>query len=443
MNRTFKRSKLPAGWRDLRADNLVIRNARIIDPSLALDKVCDLHLQNGFIKVIGTVKAEGDAVIIDASGMILCPGFFDMHVHLREPGYEYKETVQSGCIAATAGGFTGLACMPNTNPTIDNPGVVEFIREKAEDLPVDVHPVSAVTVGRNGKTLVEIAELCDAGVTGFSDDGSPVESAELMRRALEYSSMCNAVIIEHCEDSSLTAGGVMDEGEVSTKLGLPGWPSIGEEIAVERNIRLAEFTGGRLHIAHVSTARSADIIRQAKSRGVNVTAEVTPHHLTLTSSCLESYNTNFKVNPPLRTEHDIKTLIEALSDGTIDAIATDHAPHAWDEKEVEFINAPFGMTGLETALGVVYTKLVATGKISLERMIESLTTAPRSIMNIPAVKIQEGQPANLTLFKPDEEWTVDRNNMESLSRNTPFHGWELTCRVHGVFNKGISWMLQS
>jgi len=432
----------PNGWRAFSVKKLAIKGGRIIDPNSGVDKKTDLIIQNGKIKGVGRLPDGWEGELIDAAGWVVCPGLFDMHVHLREPGYEYKETIQTGCIAAAVGGFTGVAPMPNTDPPIDNPGLVRFLRAQATGLPVEVHPIPAVTRGREGKILAELAELHDAGATAFSDDGSPVVSSGLMRRALEYTRMLNAVIIEHCEEPTLTNGGVMHEGRVSAALGLPGWPSIGEEIAVERNLRLVEFTGGRLHIAHVSTAGSVDLIRQAKARGLNVTAEATPHHLTLDCTALESYNPDFKVNPPLRTAEDVEALIEGLTDGTIDAIATDHAPHARDEKEVEFTEAPFGMIGLETALGVLLTRLVAEGRVSLTRMIEALTVAPRRILNLPQAAIEPGRPANLTMFDPDESWTVDRYRLHSRSQNTPYHGWELTGRARGVMGCGLAWLRQ-
>ncbi|MDP8238712.1 MAG: dihydroorotase [Candidatus Hatepunaea meridiana] len=431
---------LPKGWRAFTTEKLAIRGARMIDPSIGLDLQADLIIQDGTIKHIGEIPDGWDGENVDAKGLIACPGLFDMHVHLREPGYEHKETIQTGCIAAAVGGFTGVAPMPNTNPALDNPGLINFVRERALGFPVDVHPIAAVTVGRRGQSLTEIGELFDDGVTTFSDDGSPVASAELMRRALEYTRMFDVVISEHCEEPSLTAKGVMHEGAVSTRLGLPGWPSIGEEIAIERNIRLAEFTGGRIHIAHISTAGSVEIVRQAKARGVNVTAEVTPHHLTLDCTILEGFNSDYKVNPPLRTLDDIEALIEGLTDGTIDAIATDHAPHAPDEKEVEFINTPFGMIGLETALGVIHTRLVLAGKLSLQRMIEVMTSAPRRIMHLPAAEIKVNSPVNITLFNPDEKWMVDRELMYSKGKNTPYHGWELTGRPCGIINRGVAWI---
>ncbi|MDP8228796.1 MAG: dihydroorotase [Candidatus Electryoneaceae bacterium] len=430
----------PDGWRTVSTEKLAIRGARIIDTNLNIDQVTDLIIHNGRIDRIGDIPDDWNGETIDARGWIMVPGLFDMHVHLREPGYEHKETVQSGSMAAAVGGFTGVACMPNTDPTIDNLGGVQFVREQNHGLPTDVHPIAAVTCGRKGEMLVNFAELARAGVTAFSDDGTPVKSAELMRRALEYTKMLNCVIIEHSEEQTLSGDGVMHEGAMSTRLGLPGWPSIAEEIAIERNIRLAEYTGGKLHIAHVSTAGSAELIRQAKSRGVTVTAEVTPHHLTLDCRLLEGFDSDYKVNPPLRTQDDVEAMIEALADGTIDVVATDHAPHARFEKEVEFIHAPFGMLGLETALGVLLTKLVRTERLSLERIINAMTQAPRRILNFPQVRIESDRLANLTLFDPEAVWTVDRKHMVSKSDNTPYHGWELTGRSQCVVNRNIAWI---
>lgn len=431
-----------AGYRCLTADNIAILGGRLIDPAIDMDRIADLTIVNGKIATIGDIPSDYSGEEIDGKGLIVCPGFFDMHVHLREPGLEHKETVASGCIAAVAGGFTGIAPMPNTNPPIDNPGVINLIRDAAANYPVDVCPIATVSANRSGDTLAEIAELNEAGITAFSDDGSPIRSANLMRLALEYTKMFNSVIIEHCEEPSLTRNGVMDEGIISTELGLPGWPSAAEDIDSYRAIRLAEYVGGRIHLAHVSTAETVRLIRDAKKRGINVTGEATPHHMTLDSSVIRDYDTNYKVNPPLRTQKDVAALIGGLADGTIDAIATDHAPHAYDEKEVEFIHAPFGMTGLETALGVVITKLVQTDKISLVRAIEALSVAPRKIMNLPEIPIKIGADANLTLFDPTEKWTVDRNNMRSKSSNTPFNGWELTGKARGVINRGFAWILE-
>jgi len=428
------------GFRCTFADNMAIRGARLIDPSIDMDQVADILIVDGKIAAIGNIPDNFDGDVIDGTGLVVCPGFFDMHVHLREPGFEHKETVASGCIAAVAGGFTGIAPMPNTNPPIDNPGVVNLIRNAAADYPVDVCPIATISADRSGDTLAEFAELNDAGVKAFSDDGSPVQSANLMRLALEYVKMFDSVIIEHCEEPSLTRTGVMDEGKISTELGLPGWPSAAEDIDSYRAIRLAEYVDSRIHLAHVSTAETVRLIRDAKERGVRVTGEATPHHMSLDSSVIIDYDTNCKVNPPLRTPADVEALIEGLADGTIDAIATDHAPHATDEKEVEFIHAPFGMIGLETALGVVITKLVQTDRISLIRAIDALSVAPRKIMSLPEIPIKVGADANLTLFDPNEKWTVDRDQMRSKSSNTPFNGWELSGRARGVINRGLAWM---
>lgn len=430
----------PKGWKFFDTSSLALKGVKLVDPSVSLDIVSDLTIRNGIIDSIGPLPRDFKGQVIDCRGLVACPGLFDMHVHLREPGYEHKETVQSGCIAAAAGGFTGVAPMPNTNPVQDNPGIIAKVRSRAEGLPVDVHPIAAVTTGRKGEILTEIIELHEEGVNAFSDDGSPVPSANLFRLALEYTLMFDGVVIEHCEDASLNADGVIDEGLMSTELGLPGMPSVGEEIAVFRAVSLARYTGGSVHIAHVSTANAADIIRRAKSAGVNVTAEVTPHHLTLDSGILATYNSDYKVNPPLRSKADVEALAVGLADGTIDVIASDHAPHAPDEKEVEFIHAPFGMTGLETTLGIVLTRLVKPGIISLARAIDAMSHQPRKILRLPPAALETGSPANLTIIDLDAEWTVDRNSMLSKSRNTPFHGWKLTGRSRGVINREIAWI---
>jgi len=432
-------SALP-GWRSGPAQRLVLRNIRIFDPAGSLDQIGDLAINNGRIEHLFKVPDKFKGEEITSKDWMVCPGLFDMHTHLREPGFEHKETIRTGCSAAIAGGFTGVAAMPNTQPAVDNPGIVNLIRSRAADLPVDVVPVAATTQSRKGEVLSEMTELRENGVTAFSDDGSPVASAGLMRLALEYSRMLEAVIIEHCEEPTMTLGGVADEGSVATALGLPPWPAAAETIAVERNIKLAEYTGGRLHIAHISTAAGLQLVREAKKRGCSLTAEVTPHHLTLDSRLLESFDTNYKVNPPLRTPQDVEALIEGLADGTIDVIASDHAPHAADEKAVEFIHAPFGMLGLETTLGVILTKLVAAGKVSLARVIDALTVAPRRILQLPQAVIAEGQPANLTIINTLAKWTVDRNRLHSRSQNTPYHGWELTGQACGVINRGIYYL---
>lgn len=431
--------KLPRGWKDLSEGTVGITGARLFDPAIGFDQVGDIAVEAGKIVAVGKLPKGFTGTTIDGKGLVVTPGFFDMHVHFREPGYEHKEDVRSGCLAAAAGGFTGVACMPNTSPAIDTPGTVNLIKEKALGQPVEVHPVGATTKGRKGEGITEMAELTEVGVTAFSDDGSPVASADIMRRALEYSDMLGAVIIEHCEEPTLTAGGIMHEGAVSTALGLTGWPSIGEDIATQRNIMLADYTGARIHIAHLSTAVGLDLIRQAKARGVRVTTEVTPQHLSLDCSILESYNSDFKVNPPLRENEDIQSLIEGLADGTIDCIATDHAPHQEDEKEVELALAPFGMLGLETAFGVLNTLLVRTGRVGFSRIVDALTAKPREVMRLPQARLEVGAEANLSILDPEATWMVDREGMHSKSKNTPFHGWELTGKAVGVVNRGYFW----
>jgi len=430
---------LPTGWRESKAHRIILQGGRLFHPGMGLDKIADLGIENGIIKHIGDVPADFQGETINCDGLLITPGLFDMHVHLREPGYEHKETVRTGCSAAAAGGFTGIACMPNTNPSTDNPGVVEFIRNQAIGLPVSVYPIAATTKGRKGETLTEMSELVAAGVTAFSDDGSPIASADLMRRALEYSNMLGALLIEHCEEPTMTVGGIMHEGAVSTRLGLAGWPAVAEEIAIERNIQLAEYTGARLHCAHVSTARGVQLIRNAKKKGVRVTAEATPHHVSLDCSILENYDSEYKVNPPLRESKDIEAIIAGLADGTIEAIATDHAPHAHDEKEVELALAPFGMVGLETAFGVILTELVDTGRISLSRAIDAMSLQPRRLMNLPEVLLEVGSVANLSIFDTREQWVVERDALNSKSHNTPFHGWKLTGKARGIFNNGKYW----
>jgi dihydroorotase len=349
-----------------------------------------------------------------------------MHVHFREPGFEYKETVATGAQAAVAGGFTDVACMPNTEPPIDDRATVWLVRERAlAAAACRVHPIAAVTVGMRGEDLTQMAELREAGAVGFSDDGLPVRSAEIMRRALEYSLMVDAPIIDHCEDPALSAGGVMHEGVMSTRLGLRGIPAASEEVMVARDLRLAALTGGRLHLAHVSTAGSVGLIRAAKAEGLPVTAEVTPHHLVLTDEAVHTYDPVMKVNPPLRTAADVAAVRAALADGTLDAIATDHAPHSIDEKELEFDRAPFGLIGVETALGLVLTELVEAGVIDLQRLVATMSLAPRRILGLPEPRFEAGSPADLTVVDPGRCWTVDPARLRSRSRNTPYAGREL------------------
>ncbi len=420
--------------------NLLLKHARVIDPEMKIDEVLDILILDGKIADIGlSLPMKKSIDSLELRDKIVAPGFIDMHVHLREPGYEYKETIETGCAAAAAGGFTAVCCMPNTNPPIDNEGIVRFVKDrgrKALDGVVDVFPIAAVTKGREGKELSPMAELFEAGAVAFSDDGSPVSSAEVMRRALEYAAMFDVPIIQHAEEVSLTKGGVMNEGYVSTILGMPGMPAVAEELIVARDIGLLEFTGGRYHVAHLSTSRGAELIRDAKKRGVQVTCEVTPHHFTLTDEAVRGFDTNTKMNPPLRTQADVDSLLDGLRDGTIDVIASDHAPHSFDEKEVEYVNAPFGIVGLETALTLAITELVYKDVLSWDQLVMKFSTNPRRILRLPPAKIQRDAIANLTLIDPSVKWVVDSNKFKSKSRNSPFHGKHVRGKALGVINNG-------
>lgn len=413
---------------------LLLKNIQIVNPAQSLNERKDILIIDGIINDIGQVEEKGCDQIIEGNNLICSPGLFDMHVHLREPGREDEETVQTGCNSAAAGGFTGVACMPNTSPAIDNAEVVSSILEKAKKHLVEVVPIGAVSVGRDGESLAPIAELYSAGARAFSDDGVVVKTASLLRNALEYLQMYNAPVIEHCEDESL-AEGAMNESDVSTLLGLPGLPSVAEDLTVMRDILMAEYTGGKVHIAHISSKRSVELVREAKARGINITAEVTPHHFTLTDDSLKSYDTNFKMNPPLRKAADLEAIIEGLKDGTIDCIASDHAPHSIEEKEMEFIYAPNGILGLETELGLALSELVHKGHLSLEQLIEKLAINPRNVLNLTVPKIEVGAEANLSVFDPDLVWTVEVSKFKSKSRNSPFNNRLLTGKSIAVINK--------
>lgn len=415
---------------------IIFNNVDVIHPEEKINiKGVSVLLTDGLISKIGEVTKDEmkDAREFDFSGKILVPGLFDMHVHLREPGREDEETVITGCNSAAAGGFTGVACMPNTEPAIDTAEVVKFIREQAATHLVDVHPVAAASLGRKGEIISPMAELVEAGAVAFSDDGVAIKSSSVLRRAFEYANMYNAPIIEHCEDESL-ADGAMNEGINSTELGLPGLPSVAEDIIVSRDILMAEFTGGRIHIAHISTKNSVELVREAKKKGIKVTAEVTPHHFTLTDDSLKTYDTNFKMNPPLRTQADVDAIIEGLNDGTIDCIASDHAPHSIEEKESEFQYAPNGIVGFETTVGLAFSELVKKNKISLEDFVIKLAINPRKILNLPSPKFDKGQVANFTIIDPNLVWTVDISKFKSKSKNSPFDKKLLTGKSIAVIN---------
>ena len=409
----------------------VVQNGTVIDPANGLEADLDLVIEEGVIRELGQPGgfASVEAQRIDASGCVVAPGLIDMHVHLREPGYEYKETVLTGTQAAVAGGFTAVACMANTNPVNDNGAVTRFIVEQARSVGLArVFPIGALSKGLHGEELAEIGEMIEAGAVAISDDGRPVMDANLMRRALEYCSMFDVPISVHEEDLDLSSGGSMNEGPTSVRLGIRGVPSVAEDVMVARDIALARLTGGRVHIAHISTRRAVDSVRQAKAEGLAVTAEVAPHHFTLTEEAVEGYNTNAKMSPPLRLADDVAAMKEGLRDGTIDAIATDHAPHHRDEKEVEFDQAAHGVTGLETALSLTL-RLVQDGVLPLSEAVQKLTMNPARILGLPYGTLSVGRPADLTLFDAQASWQVKPLASRSRSQNTPFAGWELTGKV--------------
>ncbi len=418
------------------ANRVVITNGRVLDPSIGLDEVSNIYIMGGRVASIKASASDDSPLeegapgldVIDATGKLVVPGLVDIHTHLREPGYEYKETVSTGAGAAAAGGFTTILCMANTLPVNDNQSVTRYILKQAESAAVRVLPIGAVSLGLKGKTITEMGELKEAGCVAFSDDGMPVKDAGLMRRALEYSAGVGKAIITHAEEPELVRDGVMNEGPVSTRLGLPGIPNVAEDSMIARDIQLAELTGGRLHVAHVSTRGGVDLIRAAQARGVKVTAEVAPHHITLTDSRVIGYDTNAKMNPPLRRDGDIEALIEGLNDGTIGSIATDHAPHSVIEKDVEFACAANGIIGLETAFSLVYG-LVLDGRLSLERMVEAMTISPAKAIGLECGSIRVGAAADITIIDLGAEWTVEADSIRSRSKNTPYIGVTMKGRV--------------
>ena len=415
---------------------LLLTGARVIDPSQKMDAVADVLLENGKITQIAPdlaktldSKSSGKLKTIDLSGGIVTPGLIDMHTHLREPGLEYKETIASGAAAAVAGGFTSIACMPNSSPINDNRSITEFIKRKAAEAALaNVYPIGAISKDSAGSQLTEFWDLKEAGVVALSDDGKPVMDAALMRRALEYASSLGLPVISHCEDLNLSGGGLMNEGYYSTILGLRGIPSIAEEAMVARDILIAEFTKTSVHIAHVSTAGSVRLIREAKKRGLTVTAETAPHYFTLTDESVQGYDTNFKINPPLRCPDDLAAIKEGLADGTLDAIACDHAPHGRTDKEVEFEYACFGISGLETSLGLSL-QLIHEGVLDIPDLITRMSTNPARILNLPKGTLKSGADADITVIDPNLKWTVDVKAFRSRGKNTPFHGREMQGRA--------------
>lgn len=415
---------------------LLIRNGRVINPASKLDKITNIFIENGKIKSIGSPSRNADH-IINAKGLIVTPGLIDMHVHLREPGKEQEETIASGAAAAVNGGFTSVACMPNTEPPVDNEASAEFVYlQSKRTAKANVFPIGAITKGRQGQELAEMGQLFRGGAVGFSDDGDPVHSAEVMRRGLEYARMFKRPIISHCENRDLTQDGVMNEGRVSTLLGLPGMPKVAEEIMVHRDITLAEMTQGQLHIAHITTANAVDLLRQAKARKIKITTEATPHHLALTEDTIRDFDPNFKMNPPLRTQKDIQAIKKGLRDGTIDVIASDHAPHSSEEKDVEFSQAPFGVIGMESLLPIVLTELVHKKVLTIAQAIAKLTINPARILGLAKGTLNPGADADITLIDVNKKWIIDPSDFKSKSRNCPFAGWKVKGKAVQVIIAG-------
>jgi dihydroorotase len=421
------------------SDILLIRGGRVIDPSQDIDKAADLMIKDGKIIWLGEgAPPEADYAVLDAAGLIVCPGFIDLHCHLRQPGYEDRETIATGSLAAARGGFTTICCMPNTSPPLDSEAMINYVKTvAAREAAVRVLPIGCVTLGRKGEELVDMSELEMAGAIAYSDDGAPVSSPDIMRRALEYSRDFNRPVIDHCENLSMTQGGQVDEGIVSLKTGLRGMPAAAEELIVKRDLDLARETGGHVHIAHVSTAGSVELIRESKEQGVPVTAEVTPHHLTLTDADVLKYGTLAKVNPPLRTRQDTIALLRALNDGVIDIVATDHAPHAAADKDCEFAQAAFGISGFETALGSL-VGLVLKSELSLNNLIAALTYGPAHVLGYEKLgTLEVGAPADICIFDLHKEWVVDTAKFASKGKNTPLAGQTLKGKVMATLYLGM------
>ena len=422
----------------------IIRGGRIIDPANKRDEVADAFIQNG--KIVGALSnnEKSKSETIDAAGLIVTPGLIDMHVHLREPGFGHKETIESGARAAAAGGFTTVVCMPNTCPAADTPSTIAWIRDRAAGSAcVKILPTGAISKNLAGEELAPIGSLAQSGVVAITDDGHCIQNHELMRRAVQYARMVGVPVLDHCQDYNLVGNGVVHEGYWSTLLGLPGWPAAGEEAMVMRNILLAELCDHRIHCQHISSAGSVRLLREAQARGVKISGEVCPHHIALTDEAIQNFDTNYKMNPPLRSQEHADALFEGIADGTLEILASDHAPHAKFEKEVEFDRAPFGIVGLETELGIFIDTLVHKKKvIDLPRLVAMYTVNPARLLNIEAGTLSVGSAANITLIDPNFEWTVNAESFESASRNTPFHGWQLRGRaVRTIVDGKTVWQL--
>jgi dihydroorotase len=411
---------------------LRIANGRVIDPANKRDEIADLWIAGGVFADRSTGETQAsEAELIDATGLIVAPGLIDMHVHFREPGQAQKETIATGSRAAAAGGFSSVVCMPNTNPVADNAGTITLIREKAQaSADVNIFTTGAITKGLAGEELAPYGSMIGAGIVAITDDGHCVQNHEVMRRAVEYARMFSLPVLDHCQDYSLVGDGVMHEGEWSIRLGLPGWPRVGEEVIVTRNILLAELCDSPIHCQHISSGGSVRLLRDAKARGIKISGEVCPHHIALTDKCLQTFDSNYKMNPPLRTERDIEAILEGLSDGTLDVLCSDHAPHAFYEKEVELDQAPFGITGLETEFALFCDILVHKRRVlDLGRLIEMFTANPARLLSLDRGTLSTGAAADVTLIDPDLEWTFDKEKSRSMSRNTPFHGIKLKGRA--------------
>lgn len=420
--------------------DIYLKNIRVINPIQNLDSNLNILIRNGIIEYLSEEEfnTSSETKIIDGNELVCSPGLFDMHVHFREPGFTHKETLKTGIEASANGGFTGVLCMPNTNPPIDSVPLVDYIYKRSQGEIVDVYPSAGITQNLKGEKVTPMLSLSDAGALMFTDDGNCVLNSDVLRRAFDYSASSDLLIAQHCEDTNLSANFAANEGKFSSKLGLKGYPSVAEEIILSRDILLAMYCGNRrYHAQHISSKGSVEILRRAKSNGSRVSAEVTPHHIAITEAMLESFDTNFKMNPPLRTEEDVEALIAGLKDNTIDCIATDHAPHSLFEKDVEFEKAPNGVIGLETALGVVLTFLYHKGHLTLSQIIEKMSINPRRLLGLATINIKEGEKANLTIFSPNEEWIVDKQYFKSKSKNSPFEGFKLKGKPKYTINNSL------